>query len=411
MTGWDQLTREQLLVVVAEQARLLDRLLDEQAAQIQALTGQVQALTGQVKELTRRLGQNSGNSSLPPSTDRGRGPARQRRGSSRKPGKQPGAPGSTLEIVTDPDEVIDHVLAACGGCGADLGDVDEAGVVVRQVRDVPLAEVRIVEHRLHRRACRCGKVSTAAAPAGVDGPAVYGPNLRAVAVYLVVYQHVPVERAAQLIADLTGAAPSTGWFSAQVARAADALVEVEQLIKTLIMLAVVIGVDETSMSIAGTAQWLHVARTDTLSAYHLHESRGRVAVNQFGVMPAYTGTAVHDALSVYDCYPARHALCGAHVVRELTAAEQAHPEQHWPVQARTALVQLDHLANTARDQGLAAIPADLAAAPLERYRQAVLVGLASTARARVASRARPGTCCNACATGKTRSCCSPSISR
>lgn len=365
MAGWDQLTREQLLVVVAEQA-----------AQIQALTEQVQALTEQVKELTRQLGQNSGNSSMPPSTDRGRGPARQRQGSTRKPGKQPGAPGLTLEIVTDPDEVIDHVPAACGGCGADLGDADEAGVVVRQVRDVPLAEVRIVEHRLHRRACRCGKVNTATAPAGVDGPAVYGPNLRAVAVYLVVYQHVPVERAAQLIADLTGAAPSTGWVSAQVARAADALVEVEKLIKTLITLCVVIGVDETSMSIAGTAQWLHVARTDTLTAYHLHESRGRVAVNAFGIMPAYTGTAVHDALSVYDCYPARHALCNAHIARELTAAEQAHPDQHWPAQARTALVELDHLANVARDQGLAAIPADLAAAPLDRYRQAVLVGLA-----------------------------------
>jgi transposase len=365
VAGWDQLTREQLLVVVAEQATL-----------IQTLTEQVQALTAQVAELTRLLGQNSGNSSLPPSTDRGRGPSRPRRGSNRKPGKQPGAPGSTLEIVTDPDEVIDHLPGACGGCGADLGDAAPAGVVVRQVRDVPLAEVRVVEHRLHRRACRCGKVSTAAAPAGVHGPAVYGPNLRAVAVYLVVYQHVPVERAAQLIADLTGAAPSTGWVSAQVARAADALGEVEKLIKTLITLAAVIGVDETSMSIAGKAQWLHVARTDTLTAYHLHESRGRVAVNEFGILPAYTGTAVHDALSVYDCYPARHALCGAHLVRELTAAEQAHPDQHWPVQARSALVELDHLANTAREQGLAAIPADLAAAALERYRQAVLVGLA-----------------------------------
>jgi transposase len=156
-----------------------------------------------------------------------------------------------LAIVNDPDEVVDHLPALCGGCGADLADAAEAGVVVRQVRDVPLAEVRVVEHRLHRRACRCGKVSTAAAPAGVDGPAVYGPNLRAVAVYLVVYQHVPVERAAQLIADLTGAAPSTGWVSAQVARAADALVDVEKLIKTLITLAAVIGVDETSMSIAG----------------------------------------------------------------------------------------------------------------------------------------------------------------
>ncbi|HEY5841844.1 MAG TPA: hypothetical protein VIU87_10305 [Mycobacterium sp.] len=210
--------------MVAEQARLLD----QQATQIQTLTGQVRALTGQVKALTRHLGQNPGNSSLPPSTDRGRGPSRQRRGSSRKPGKQPDA--APLEIVTDPDEVMDHLPAACGGCGADLGDAATALTVVHHVRDVPLTQVKVVEHRLHCRARRCGTVSAAAAPTGVDDPAVYGPNLRAVAVYLVVDQHVPVERAAQLIVDLPGAAPSTGWVSAQVARAADALVDVEKLI-------------------------------------------------------------------------------------------------------------------------------------------------------------------------------------
>ena len=96
----------------------------------------------------RLLGQNSGNSSLPPSADRGKKPARpQRRGSGRKPGKQPGAPGSALEMVADPDEVIEHVPAACTGCGDDLHDAEPAGVVVRQVRDVPLVKVRVTEHR------------------------------------------------------------------------------------------------------------------------------------------------------------------------------------------------------------------------------------------------------------------------
>ena len=124
--------------------------------------------------------------------------------------------------------------AACTGCGDHLHDAEPAGVLVRQVRDVPLVKVRVTEHRMHKRACGCGCVTTAPAPAGVYGPACYGPNLRAIAVYLVVYQHVPVERAAQLIADLTGATPSTGWVSSQVARAADALGDVEALVKTAI---------------------------------------------------------------------------------------------------------------------------------------------------------------------------------
>src|SRR5829696_5473273 len=89
----------------------------------------------------------------------------------------------------------------------------EEGVVRLPLRDIPEVTTRVVEHRLHRRRCGCGRVTTAAAPAGVTAPVAYGPNLRALAVYLVVYQHVPVERAAQLIADLTGAGCSTGWIS------------------------------------------------------------------------------------------------------------------------------------------------------------------------------------------------------
>ena len=88
----------------------------------------------------------------------------------------------------------------------------------------------VVEHRLHRRRCGCGTTTTAPAPAGVGAPAVYGPNLRALAVYLLVFQHVPVARTAALIADLTGARPSTGWISSQLSAVADVLVDVEKLI-------------------------------------------------------------------------------------------------------------------------------------------------------------------------------------
>lgn len=361
-------------MVVAEQARVIEG----QAARIEQLSGQV-------AELTRRLGQNSGNSSLPPASDRFAKPKRDRRKpSARKPGKQPGAPGSTLELVADPDEVIEHVPGWCVGCGAGLEDAEPAGVIVRQVRDVPLVKVRIVEHRMHQRACGCGAVSTAAAPAGVDGPACYGPNLRAIAVYLVVFQHVPVERAALLIADLTGAAPSTGWVSAQVARTADALTEVEALIKTLLTAAVVLGVDETTLNVAGRKQWLHVARTDLLTAYFLHPSRGRVAVEEFGVLPGYAGTAVHDALAVYDgpAYAtAAHALCGAHLIRELTGIAEAYPDAIWPAQARAALAELNRLACAAREAGLQHIPPEQAAGPLLLYRHAVLVGLSEHPRA------------------------------
>ena len=366
-----------------------------QAAVIEQQTARIEELTAQVTELTRRLGQNSGNSSLPPSSDRFVKSKRDRRRSTaRRPGKQPGAPGSGLALVADPDEVVEHVPVECAGCGGDLADAEEAGAVVRQVRDVPPVRVRVTEHRMHKRVCGCGTVTSAPARGwrrpGWTGRCATGRTCepwRTLAVYLVVFQHVAVERAAVLIADLTGAAVSTGWVSAQVGRTAQALVEVEALIKTLITLATVIGADETTVKVAGTRHWLHVARTELLTAYHLHASRGRQAVEEFGLLADYTGTLVRDALSVHGphgSYPARHALCGAHLIRELTAVAETHPEQDWPTQARSALADLAQAARNAREQGLSAIPAEVAATPLMLFRHAdntVLVGLARHRRA------------------------------
>jgi transposase len=208
-----------------------------------------------------------------------------------------------------------------------------------------------------------------------------GPNLRALAVYLLVFQHVPVARTQALIADLTGARPSTGWISSQLSAVADVLVDVEKLIKSLIVLAHVIHVDETTSNINGGRWWLHVAGTDKLTAYHLHPSRGRAAVTEFDVLPAFGGTVVHDALSVYDAYPqARHALCCAHLARELVAAAEADPDQIWPEQALRALHGLNTAAHQARELRLSEIPPGIAQPLLDSWRHALLVGLAQHQR-------------------------------
>jgi hypothetical protein len=95
-----------------------------------------------------------------------------------------------------------------------------------------------------------------------------------------------------------------------LAEAAAALVEFEELIKSLIVLAHVVHVGETSSRIAGVRWWCtsrapsDIPRiTCTAPAAHLHRSRGRAAVNDFAVLPSYRGIAMHHALSVYDAYP------------------------------------------------------------------------------------------------------------
>lgn len=367
-------------------------LLEVQAEQISVLTEQVAELTAQVADLTRRLGRNSSNSSLPPSSDRGQGtasagkkPSSRRGGSGRKPGGQPGHEGRSRGLVADPDEVVDHVPGVCAGCGGELGEADDAGGPVRrQVHDIPDPVAPwVVEHRLHARRCGCGHTTTAAAPAGVGAPVQLGPNIAAVAVYLVVFQHVAVERAALLIGDLCGISVSTGWVSAQVTKTATALSQATAAIVARLRSEPVVGVDETSVSVGGVRYWLHVARTEKLTAYYLHPNRGRVAVDAFGILPDYAGVIVRDALAVYDgdkYATATHALCGAHLLRDLTAAAEDHPDQIWPTQAREALLALNRLVRAATEHDTVADPT-LVAEQVRWFDQAIAVGLSQHPKA------------------------------
>src|SRR6185369_17578437 len=90
-------------------------------AVIVALAQQVAALTAEVRDLKARLGQNSSNSSRPPSSDL---PAVKRRPptgpSGRRPGGQPGhvAHQRALLPLDRVDVVVDHWPARCAGCAA-----------------------------------------------------------------------------------------------------------------------------------------------------------------------------------------------------------------------------------------------------------------------------------------------------
>jgi transposase len=131
-----EVSREGLLALIAE-LRAADA---AKEARIDALLVQVGELTAQVQELVLKLGKDSSNSSKPPSSD---GPGRRPRGGSsrkatgRKPGKQPGAPGTALRLVDDPDERIGIPAPAACRCGCSLVEQPVTGVRRRQVHDLP----------------------------------------------------------------------------------------------------------------------------------------------------------------------------------------------------------------------------------------------------------------------------------
>ena len=186
------------------------------------LEAEIAALREENAELKRQLGQNSQNSSKPPSTDSPftkPAPKSLRRKSGRKPGGQPGHPGSTLALVDHPDETLRHEPGSCSGCGTDLARAAVAGMERRQVFDLPPMTVRVTEHRLIARRCACGTTTCAAAPDGVTARVSYGPRITAIILYLYVGQFLSKNRTAQALAELFGTPVSEGTVAAMSERA------------------------------------------------------------------------------------------------------------------------------------------------------------------------------------------------
>ena len=364
----------------------LAALVAHQTALIEQLRAEVTALRAENAELTRRLGQNSRNSSKPPSSDSPfakSAPRSLRRRSGRQPGGQPGHPGSTLALVADPDERVRHEPGPCAGCGRDLADAPEVGVERRQVFDLPPLTVRVTEHQLIARRCGCGVTTCGAAPAGVSAPVQYGPRVTAIILYLYVGQFLSKKRTAAALAELFSTPVSDATVAAMTRRAAAGLGEFCDVVAERIIAAEVAGFDETGLRVAGRLHWVHCARTDKYTLITCHAKRGREGIDDAGVLGRFRGTAVHDAWAPYDTYlDAEHQLCCAHALRELQAvADAAGPDAGWcwATQAADALVAMQRLVAEAVTAARDAVDAGALAEQVHRYRSAVQIGITQTA--------------------------------
>src|SRR6266566_5768236 len=202
----------------------------QMAARSQELTAEVGRLSARVEDLQRQARRDSSTSSRPPSSDspykkKSKDRSQRERGK-RRPGKQPGQPGTTMSLVDDPDERLEYPPAACRGCGAGLAGEPVAAQRRHQVTDIePAPAPKVTEHVAQAKECPgCGTVTEGELPPHVRARASYGPEASAQAANLTAGHYIPVYRATLLLCQLSGLRVSTGWMAGIRGKAA-ALVE------------------------------------------------------------------------------------------------------------------------------------------------------------------------------------------
>jgi len=323
-------------------------LIEKQSRIISELTAKIEQLEARIAELEARLNQNSRNSSRPPSTDVFIKPKSQRKKGERSVGGQKGHTGHTLEMVENPDEIIVHKVTACKECGASLEEEPVIGVERRQIHEVPPLKIVVTEHRSEHKKCpHCKCNNRAEFPADVQYPVQYGRYLKAIVVYLCVFQLIPYDRIRELFSDLFGHFISKATLVKAVASCNNELAGVEDIIREQLKGGPVLHVDETGFRVNGIRHWLHVASTGLLTWYGYHKKRGSTATDDMQILPAFKGTMVHDFWKSYFRYGCRHALCNAHLIRELTGISETYGHE-WSSQMNELLHDIKKAVDSAR---------------------------------------------------------------
>ena len=225
-----------------------------------------------------------------------------------------------------------------------------------------------------------------ARPPGVPDSAVsIGPRLRALAVYLLVFQHLPVERCLLLLSDIAGADVSAGFIHSCLAAAASMAAGVVKLIKMLIIASKVVGFDETTLR-SGAAGEKEVRPRRVHREILAVPPRHPVSGDHEGLrdLAGFAGIAVTDRYGNYFHTTWKnisgHQACVQHLLRDLQDCAETYPGTIWPGQAQEALRALIHARNQASGDGLDAIPAAIRE-PLQRqFRGAITVALAGVPR-------------------------------
>lgn len=353
-------------------------------AQVVVLTDQVAVLTDKVAELEKKLSKDSSNSSLPPSSDRFNRPRPEspnraaRRALGRKPGKQPGDEGRHLAQVENPDEVVVHAPGCCEGCGADLADVEVSSTESRQVTDIPDPKLHTTEHRAQTKVCGCGRKTKAAFPPEARSYACYGPKIRSIALYLLAFQHLPFERCQVALRDLFGVEVSTGFLDELFTEGGDGLETFLAEILGHLMASDVVHSDETFDQVKKTRMFFHVACNELYTLICADETRGIAGTERLGLFPDFTGIAVHDRLAQYFRYDkATHAICCAHLVRDLASVAHRPCQRPWASEMTALLYEMNLAAHSAREARAKEIDPEVLAGFLSHYEAVATSALAA----------------------------------
>jgi transposase len=319
-------SRDELIAIILSQREVIARL--EQVVRQQQR--QQRHLERTLQRLTERLGEQlvAPEDEEPPAASPGGGPAGmpglKRSPAPERPARECRRRGrGYARRRQPPTREVRHALEQCPDCQTRLS----GGTVVhrRQVLEVPLVPVEVVEHVYLARRCPCCQraVRPAVELSGVVvGQSRLGVRLVGLIATLREVGRLPLRTIQALLGDLYGLELSEGGLVGalrQVERRGAGFVET---IQTAIRGSPVVHADESGWREDGRNGYVWTFSTPT-ERYCVRRGRGKVVVDEV-LGEDFSGVLVSDFYAAYDHYPGLKQRCWAHLLREIKDLESQH---------------------------------------------------------------------------------------
>ena len=350
------MTVEEMNTQLQMQVNALNASLNSLQQSFDAQTALITQLNQTIQELREQLNKNSKNSSKPPSSDGFKKPAPKslRKPSGKKVGGQEGHQGTYLSVISDPDEIVKHMPSACEGCPHYKMCKGTACVAEKRHVIDAVVTVNVVEHQLLEiPICMLhGDTRKGIFPNDVKATVQYGENLQALSVALNTVGAVSVKRTHEILSGVFNIPLATGIISNMVKRCADAVSETVNRIKQKVADSSLGHFDETGTRVDKKLWWVHDASNCEFTYLDISPKRGYLGMEQCGVLPLFHGISMHDCWASYWSYEdCQHAVCCAHLLRELTGIAENHPEQKWASAFIGLLIKMKKVKDKAVEAG------------------------------------------------------------
>lgn len=309
-------------VVIARQTPEAQAIIRLLLARIAEQDQRIAALEAEVAGLKKELAgfkKTPRNSSLPPSTEHPHAkPPREKNGSGKKQGGQPGHPKHerTLIPAEQCQEVVACVPGTCRSCGGSLTGSDPEPLR-HQVWEVPEIVPLVTEYQLHRLTCPCCQESTCAQlPPGVP-ISQGGPGLVALVALLMGCFRQSKRRVALFLETVLNQPCSAGWVVKLQQQAMTALTPAYEELAQQLPTEEVLAIDESPTKERKAKAWLWTFVATAYTVFAVRKTRAATVLEEL-LTDAFDGVIHCDRAKMY-WQKGRLQWCWAHLKRDFQA--------------------------------------------------------------------------------------------